>query len=184
MDPGAAAQLTYPMNSTFCVLLILLTTLVGIGCGGRADESEASADTERGIPFRHDGTLTFVSDGEDLMSIDIEIADTDSARERGLMQRLALPDRSGMLFIFDREQPQSFWMGNTPLGLDLLFVGADSQIVDIDKYNKPYDPSSIVSDEPAKYVVEVPAGFTDTWGIRETDRVRWERKDGLRSQAE
>ena len=160
---------------SFPFILILLTILASSGCGSEnAESADPTADLPA-IPFRQDGTLTFLSNGDEIVTIDIEIADTDSARQRGLMQRASLPDRSGMLFIFERQQPQSFWMGNTPLGLDLMFVNTDSQIVDIDKYNKPYDPSSIASDAPARYVVEVPAGFSDTWGISETNRVRWKR---------
>lgn len=152
-----------------CILAVL--TLVA-ACGGESNSDRRA--NERVIPFRKDGTLTFVRNDDDL-TIDIEIAESDSARERGLMQRERLPERSGMLFIFESEGPRSFWMGNTPLGLDLIFVDADSQIVDIDKYNQPYNPSSIVSDAPAQYVVEVPAGFTDRHGISETQRIRWER---------
>lgn len=163
------------MKSTCYLLLMFFATLATAGCGGDADSPDSPGDRSS-IPFRQDGTLTFVSGGEDLVTIDIEIAETDSARQRGLMQRSSLPERSGMLFIFDREEPQGFWMGNTPLALDLMFVNADSEIVDIDKYNKPYDSSTIASDAPAKYVVEIPAGFSDTWGIGETDRVVWTRR--------
>lgn len=130
------------------------------------------------IAFRKDGTLTFMRGGNDVVTIDIEIAESDSARARGLMQRTSLPEMSGMLFIFEREETQSFWMGNTPLGLDLIFVAADSHIVDIDKYNRPFSSASIVSDAPARFVVEVPAGFSDTHGISESHQVRWERGDG------
>ena len=80
-----------------------------------------------------------------------------------------------MLFIFNREEVQSFWMAHTPLSLDIMYVNADSQIVDIAKYTRPFSPSSITSEAPARFVVEVPAGFSDTHGITETDRVSWRR---------
>ena len=162
-----------------CILLLAaLGLFVGTGCGGGETEPPPDSDEGTAIPFRRDGSLTFVRGGEEVVSIDIEIAETDSARQRGLMQRESLPEQSGMLFIFDREEPQGFWMGNTPLSLDLIFVDADSQIVDVDKYNRPYDPSTIASDAPAQFVVEVPAGFADTYGISETGRVRWRREGG------
>jgi uncharacterized protein len=94
--------------------------------------------------------------------IAIEIADTDEARTRGLMQRESLPTRSGMLFIFDDEAPRSFWMANTPLALDIMFVSADSQIVTIQKYTRPFSPQSVASTAPARFVVEVPAGYSRT----------------------
>ncbi len=156
---------------------MILASLAASGCAGDDAETSETANDRPAIPFRHDGSLTFLRNGEEIVTIDIEIAETDSARQRGLMQRRSLPEKSGMLFIFDREEPQGFWMGNTPLALDLMFVDGDSQIVDIDKYNKPYDPSTIASDAPARFVVEVPAGFADTYGVSETDRVRWGGED-------
>ena len=114
---------------------------------------------------------------QDLATIDIEIAETDSSRERGLMQRTSLPDQSGMFFIFDREEPQEFWMANTPLSLDIFFVNADSQIVNIARYTKPYSSEHGPSIDPAMYVVETEAGFADTYGITESDQVRWTRAE-------
>jgi uncharacterized membrane protein (UPF0127 family) len=143
-------------------------------CGGGGSQEPPKEERLPEIPFRKDGTLTFLRDGAPLVTIDIEIADDDSTRTRGLMQRSSLPERSGMLFIFDQAAPQSFWMANTRLPLDILFVDADSQIVSITKYTKPLSPESVTSGgAAARFVIEVEAGFTDTYGIIETDRVRW-----------
>lgn len=151
--------------------------LLGLAaCTPDAPTPSPEPDAET-IPFRKDGTLDFLRDGEVFLSIDIEIADTDSSRQRGLMQRQSLPDLGGMLFLFDIEEMQSFWMANTPLALDLIFVNADSTIIDIDKYTKPLSPESIASDGPAQFVIEVQAGFSDTYGLIETDRVRWRGQD-------
>jgi uncharacterized protein len=153
-------------------ILLGLVVLIGLsGCEAREPLPERRAE----IPFRADGTLAFLRNEEELVRIDIEIAETDSARARGLMERASLPPQSGMLFIFDREEPQSFWMANTPLSLDMFFVGADSGIVRIAKYTRPLSPTHVSSDAPARYVVETPAGFADTHGIVETDRVTWHR---------
>lgn len=167
-------------------LLPLLTVAVWMSvsaCNGTSEERRsetAPADSPEDamtIPFRHDGDLDFVRDGEAYLSIAIEIADTDETRTRGLMQRESLPERSGMLFIFDDEAPRSFWMANTPIALDILFASSDSQIVTIRKYTRPFSAQSVVSEDPAQYVVEVPAGFTDSHGIIEGDRIRWERSN-------
>ena len=82
----------------------------------------------------------------------------------------------GMLFIFDQQQPQSFWMANTPLSLDMFFVDRDSQIVDIARYTRPLSPESVVSAAPARFVVETSAGYADSRGITEGVRVTWERR--------
>lgn len=159
--------------------LVLLATLAIVlsACGDWGQEPENGGLDGEPIPFRKDGELTFLRDGAENVTIEIEIAESDSARERGLMQRDSLPDLGGMLFIFPREETQSFWMANTPLALDLIFVDSDSQIVDIDKYTRPFSTGSIASDAPARYVIEVKAGFSDTHGITEGDRVRWRRME-------
>ena len=157
-------------------LLSCALLLGGLGCDPSGDSSPPDADTTAAIPFTTEGRLAFIQDGDSTVTIDIEIADTDSARERGMMQRDGFPnDRSGMLFPFDEEQPQSFWMSNTPVALDILFADADSQIVSIAKYTTPFSSERYRSGEPAQYVVEVPAGFSDSHGILEGDRIRWRR---------
>lgn len=165
----------------FALLFAFSIALLLTGCGQETAPASNPADTpaaaEEKIPFRRDGTLTFLRGGQPLMDIALEIADTDSARTRGMMQRTGFPDdRSGMLFIFDREAVQSFWMANTPVALDLLFISADSQVVDIHKYARPFSADNITGKAPARFVLEVPAGFTDREGITETDRVWWERR--------
>jgi len=140
-----------------------------------APSSNTSADTTA-IPFDKEGRLAFVQDSDSVVVIDIEIAESDSAKERGMMQREGFPsERSGMLFPFEKEQQRSFWMANTPVALDIFFVDADSQIVSIRKYAEPVSADQIPSNGPAKYVLETPAGFADSYGILEGDRVRWTR---------
>ena len=148
----------------------------GSGGGGGTAGGGASGDVPQtaNIPFTEEGSLAFKrSDGSDITSIRIEIADDDSTRTRGLMQRTEMPADGGMLFIFPNEQQRSFWMANTPLSLDMLFVTRDGEIVDIAKYTRPLSPENVTSQVPATYVVEVKAGFTDTWGISESDRIEW-----------
>ncbi|MXX96067.1 MAG: DUF192 domain-containing protein [Rhodothermaceae bacterium] len=150
--------------------LILLIVLAS-SCQNSPEPTPAAPE----IPFRVDGSLDFVRVGETLLSLDIEIADTDSLRERGMMQRTSFPPESGMLFLFDQQEIRQFWMGNTPLSLDLLFISNDSTIVDIAKYARPYSDEPIVGGAPAQFVLEVPGGFADTRGIVEGDQVRWVR---------
>jgi len=163
------------------LLLTVLSGLVlvgGLACGRSGDSSStgAAADTTETLPFTKEGRLTFIQDGDSTVTIDIEIAETDSARQRGMMQREGFPnDRSGMLFPFEKEEPRSFWMSNTPVALDILFVSADSQIVSIAKYTTPFSSENYQSGDLAQFVVEVPAGFADSHGILEGDRIRWRR---------
>jgi hypothetical protein len=136
-----------------------------------------SPRAEETIPFRKDGELTLVQDGRDVITLDIEIADTDSSRNRGLMERPSLPEKSGMLFVFPQASMQGFYMANTLMSLDFFFIGEDSVVVNTVKYAPPLSLDTIPSTGPALWVLEVPAGFIDTHGLVAGDRVRWHRTD-------
>ena len=126
--------------------------------------------------FTKEGELTFTSsESEFIAKIDIEIAEDDEARGQGMMYRSKMKESEGMLFIFTREQLQSFWMRNTPLSLDMLFVNKNNEIVTIHKNTEPFSESSYASTKPSIYVVEVMAGYTDTYGIKEGDKIVWRR---------
>lgn len=140
-------------------------------------ESDTSSPDTVDVPFTKHGTLDFVRDGEVLLTIDIEIADNDSSITRGLMQRSGLPDLSGMLFVFPDESPRSFWMANTPLALDIMFADAAGNIVSISKYTTPLSQEQVLSQGDAMYVVEVPAGFSDTHGLIASDVIQWRRDE-------
>jgi uncharacterized membrane protein (UPF0127 family) len=81
----------------------------------------------------------------------------------------------GMFFIFPNERRQSFWMRNTQLALDMFFVNSKNEIVTIHKNTTPFSDQSYASTAPAIYVIEVVAGFTDKYNIREGDKIVWRR---------
>ncbi len=154
--------------------LIALLTMAALAFGGCRREEGKLPVVRTEIPFRPEGTLDFINpEGELLSTIEIEVAEGDSSRTRGLMERRSLPPRSGMLFIMDEDTVQHFWMRNTPLPLDILFVGADSQVVNIIRRTRPFSDSLLSSTGPAKYVVEVRAGFTEQAGINPGARLHW-----------
>jgi uncharacterized protein len=155
----------------FPVLLIL-----GFGflSGCRDEQPRQGVMTEP--QFRQDGTLDFLRpDGSVISTIAIEIADTEQARQQGLMHRRSMPERSGMLFLFDQADTLSFWMRNTPLPLDIIFVAPDSQVVSIARRTRPFSEDQIRAEGLARYVVEVRAGFADRVGIDENTSIRWRR---------
>ena len=128
--------------------------------------------------FRVDGTLEFVrADGSVIRAIEIEIAEDDASRQRGLMYRRQMTMSQGMLFLFSRPDNLKFWMANTPIPLDIMFVGADSQVVNIAKRTRPLSQENVYSDGLAQYVVEVRGGFSDRFGIDETVKIRWQRSE-------
>lgn len=105
------------------------------------------------------------------VTVRVEVADTDETRQLGLMYRNELPESAGMLFVFPGERPRSFWMKNTPLPLDIVYIGADLRIVHIAERTTPYSTAPLPSLRPAKFVLEVHAGFCDARGIRVGDRI-------------
>jgi len=107
-----------------------------------------------------------------------EIADIESERTIGLMHRRAMPDTQGMLFIFDEEEPRSFWMHNTLIGLDILYIKQNGEIESIAKYCVPKSDKSIPSKGPATYVLELIEGFCDIHGVAVGDKIDFKRTDG------
>lgn len=105
--------------------------------------------------------------------INAEIADDDKERAIGLMNRTSLAENAGMIFIFDDEKHRSFWMKNTLMPLDMIFISANGAIVDITTMQpcKSLFCESYKSKQPAKYVLEVNAGFAEKHGVKVGDRV-------------
>lgn len=128
--------------------------------------------------FVKEGELEFLSkDSKPVRKIDVELAENDHEREVGLMYRRSMDDGKGMLFIFPREESQSFWMKNTVIPLDIIYVNAGKQIVKIYKNTTPFSENSLPSGKAAMYVVEVAGGFTDRYGIREGDKISFSKNN-------
>jgi len=121
--------------------------------------------------FVKEGEVRFVQKGATRKKIDVEIADNDAERQKGLMFRPAMPDSVGMLFIFERSEPQGFWMKNTMISLDIIYVNEQKQIVSIQKNAKPFLETTLPSFGDAIYVVEVNGGYCDKYGIKVGDTI-------------
>lgn len=128
--------------------------------------------------------LIFVGGTENLKIVDIateertvrvyaEVADEPSEWQEGLMNRRTLNEQSGMLFVFDEEGPRTFWMKNTLIPLDMIFVAQNLTIVDIATMQPcTADPcQTYTSSAPALYVLEVNAGFAERNRIETGDTV-------------
>ena len=105
------------------------------------------------------------------VDVAVELALTREAQARGLMYRTELADGSGMLFVFPEESERSFWMSNTPIPLDILFIRSDRTILSIASNTVPYSEKKIPSRGTAKYVLEVPAGWAEKHGVKSGDRI-------------
>lgn len=101
----------------------------------------------------------------------VELADNDQSRSRGMMFRTSMAPAAGMLFDFKQEQMASFWMRNTLLPLDMLFIKADGTILNIHQRAIPRDETGINSAGPVRAVLEVNGGTTARLGIKAGDKV-------------
>jgi uncharacterized protein len=101
----------------------------------------------------------------------VELATNDAERERGLMFVKQLPMGQGMLFDFQHDQEVSFWMHNTYIPLDMLFIGGNGRIMHIVENAKPMSDALIPSRYPVRFVLEVIAGTADKLGIAVGDKV-------------
>ena len=161
----------------WAVLVVLIGAAIYLlGSGGGKETSIKNVPGEVTEPqFINEGQLWFIKKGtrDTLRRIDIEIADNAQERAKGLMHRTNMPDNRGMLFIFNQEGEQSFWMKNTLMSLDIMYVNKDKEIVTIYKHTQPYSENPIPSFKKAMYVVETIAGFCDKYNVEEGDLIEF-----------
>lgn len=116
------------------------------------------------------GTLEIIS-STGVHAFAVELATNDAERSRGLMFRKELPEGHGMLFDFEHDQPVAFWMHNTYISLDMIFIRGDGGIVRIAENTQPLSDRLIPSGAPVRAVLEVIAGTARKFGIAAGDRV-------------
>ncbi len=114
-----------------------------------------------------------VESGGRKIPLKVELADTPEAQARGLMFRTELGDNEGMIFPSATPEPRSFWMKNTPLSLDIIFIGVDGRIMNIAANTTPYSLDSVKSDGIASGVLELRAGRAKALGIVPGDKVTY-----------
>lgn len=154
------------------ILSFIAVLLLAISCG----KEKKSIVTQKEIPFTKEGSLQILKSNDSLVaSLDIEIADNDYERETGLMHRTSMSSDRGMLFVFPDEVRRSFYMKNTEIPLDIIFIGKDLRIVSFSENAKPLDESSLYSQVPAQYVLEVNAGLAEQWLLDIGDKVVFDR---------
>ena len=106
------------------------------------------------------------------VSLQLEPAMSPAARRRGLMQRQSLPAGHGMIFDFGSDQPVVMWMKNTPLSLDMIFINAQGEVVDLITRTTPLSETYLPARRPARYVIEINAGEAEAAGVAAGARLR------------
>jgi uncharacterized membrane protein (UPF0127 family) len=161
--------ISHKYNHGFLSIVLCCSAIFLIACGEKKSE-QLIQDTVR---FNKEGSVTIVSSAGDTLksTLEIEFAETDYEIQTGLMYRDKMENNQGMLFVFKQEAPHSFYMKNTLIPLDLLFIRSDSTIARIAKNARPLDESSIPSGEPIQFVLEIKAGMSTAWGLNSNDRI-------------
>lgn len=136
----------------------------GCTAGKEAGKSEAGLDQRQLCIISANRTHGFT----------VEMARSHEEQARGLMFRENLPDDRGMLFPYDKPQMLSFWMKNTVIPLDIIFIGADGRVESIAANTTPYSLESISSRRPAIAVLEIRGGLAADLGIAPGDQVNWQ----------
>ena len=152
LSAKAFAPVLRHAGAAFVVAALLLPTLA------TADENKLVLRTDTGD-----------------YDFNISVVDTPESRAQGLMYVTELADDAGMLFDFKEERPVSFWMRNTFIPLDMIFVGADGVVKNVHANARPHDPTGIPSDGPVQFVLEIPGGRAAEIGLDAGDTMQHDR---------
>jgi len=137
------------------------------------EETKDKVITTSEISFHKNGELYFISAEKDtLKHLEIETAISSYEQQTGLMYRKQMQENRGMLFIYENERPRpNFYMKNTYIPLDLIYINSNNIVVDINREAKPLDISPIPSQAPAQYVLEVNGNKAKSWNISKGDSI-------------
>ena len=133
------------------------------------ERTEASVHPESGLQII---PLT-VTSGDTVHEFHVELADTREAQAKGMMFRTEVGDWEGMIFPSEPQTARSFWMKNTPIPLDIIFVGTDGRILNIAAMTEPYSLESVYSQGSTSGVLELRGGRAEELGIEPGDLVEW-----------
>ena len=154
--------------------LMILAVLVAAlpACRGEPSTSVQNAAARDELPALEQLPLQIRSGGK-VHAFTVEVARTSAEQARGLMFRESLAPDAGMIFPFESPRPASFWMKNTLIPLDMLFIRSDGSIARIAVNTVPHSLDPVGVNEPVAAVLELAGGRSAELGISEGDRVTW-----------
>lgn len=144
------------------------TTSTGETTMANSTSSGATTDAETATNASANVSAIFLA--EENVTVSLEVANAPDERQQGLMYRQSLPEQHGMVFVYDDAAPRTFWMKNTYVPLDMIFVTADGTVVNVEHATPQPNASEselarYSSEGEAKYVVELPRGFANRTGV-------------------
>jgi uncharacterized membrane protein (UPF0127 family) len=142
-----------------------------------ADHRDGTSNTASGAvpsqPVQMPKVFVTGADGKEL-AVEVEVVRKPAELSRGLMYRRHLAPERGMLFIMPDESIQSFWMKNTYISLDIIFIGSDMTVAGIAENAQPQTLDHQMVDKPSRYVLEVNAGWSKKHGVGAGSKVRFD----------
>ena len=158
-------------------LAVVVLVLLLAGCGSTQANQDTGSQGATETPAEGKGkgtpglpTVVIDGSGGKKVEVRVEVADDPFERTRGLMYRKALGEDRGMLFVFPREQPLTFWMKNTLIPLSIAYIDSRGRLTDIlDMKALDDEPPHYVSSEPVQYALEVNQGFFKERGVKVGD---------------
>ena len=163
-------------SSHLCVLAILATTVTCRPAGAGGDQLHKDVQPLAALPA---GLVHIQVDGDRWLTVRAELATTAESQRRGLMFRESLAEDEGMLFIFHREDIRSFWMKNTLIPLDMVFIDGAGTVVGIVHEAEPLTLDSRTVERPSRYVLELQGGWARAFGLHEGSRIRFDGVPGV-----
>ena len=145
---------------------ILIWTTLLIGCHSPTSALSAESKT---VEFEQSDVTFHLADRD--LKVQVEVARTGAARRQGLMRRKSLKPHHGMIFLFEKEEPQSFWMKNTYISLDIMFVNRAGTIIGIVHSAEPMTTTPRNVPGISQYVIEMTAGYANLYGIKKGTQV-------------
>jgi uncharacterized membrane protein (UPF0127 family) len=142
----------------------------------------APSRTSASAPAAQGARVVLLPPGADPVSVRVELARDEATRRRGLMFREHMDDDAGMLFLFDRSEQLTFWMHNTYIPLDMIFIEPSLRVLGVVENAEPQTDSSRAVPGASQYVLEVNAGFSRRHGLGKGTAVRFEGVPGFESE--
>lgn len=161
------------MNRRICYVFLF----VGIVWASTSCKEDKKVIKPFKIEFKKEGELSLFRSTSDsvITTFDIEIADNDYEIQRGLMDRHSMKDDQAMLFVFPDMKLRSFYMKNTLIPLDIVYIDKDHFVVSIQENAIPLDETSLPSNVPAQYVLEINGGLSERMLLKMGDSIAYKR---------
>jgi uncharacterized protein len=156
---------------------LLCAFVIACSSSGKHDDAPPVAPAPQPIaeaPKPADAPKVILSTDKGDVAVDVEVVATEAKIERGLMYRQHMPPDDGMLFLLGENKDWKFWMRNTLIPLDMIFIRADMTIAGIVQNAEPKTDTLREVGQPSLYVLEVNAGWTASHGVKKDNKVRFD----------